>query len=134
MRFLDALRRRAGERTILAVGIAACVAAFPARADSASEAKQLFTSACGTCHTAGKGEPHRQGPNLHGIVGQKAAIRDGFAFSAPLKASDLVWDEATLDRWLENPQALVKGTSMVYRQRDPERRAKLVAYLKSLTE
>jgi cytochrome c len=44
----------------------------------------------------------------------------------------LTWDEATLDRWLTNPSALVPGTKMFFKIDDPQARADIIAYLKEL--
>src|SRR3954452_858133 len=41
---------------------------------------------CATCHTFGKGEPDRVGPNLYGVVGRPKGTEGGFAYSAGLKA------------------------------------------------
>ena len=68
-----------------------------------------------------------------GIVGTKAGDVPGYDFSPALKASGLTWDEATLDKWLENPMKLVPGTRMTYAgQSDPAKRKDLIAYLKTL--
>lgn len=121
-------------------GVAACglgfllTSATYAQDIDLAKARQLFVSACGTCHTAEKGGPNRQGPNVYDIVGKPAAARDGFKFSEPLKSSGFVWDEPTLDRWIEDAQAMRPGTIMAYRQRDAERRKLVIAYLKTLTE
>ena len=45
-----------------------------------------------------------------------------------------MWTEETLDHWIENAQAYVPGTNMMYRQAKPERRQLIIAYLKSLDE
>jgi cytochrome c len=96
-------------------------------------AKRQFLTSCGVCHTAAPGAPHRQGPNLAGILGRKAAtISGGFKYSSVLARSTLIWDEATLDRWIEDAQAMLPGTTMAYRQRDPDKRKAIIAYLKSL--
>jgi len=47
-----------------------------------------------------------------------------------LKGAGITWDEATLDRWLVNPSALVPGTKMFFKIDDPQSRADLIAYLK----
>jgi hypothetical protein len=49
---------------------------------------------------------------------------------ARAEESDLAWDEATLDRWLTNPSALVPGTKMFFKLDDPQARADVIAYLK----
>jgi cytochrome c len=95
-------------------------------------AKRQFLSSCGTCHTVEPGAPNRQGPNLAGVVGRKAATVDGFKYSSALTESRFVWDETTLDRWIEDAQAMLPGTSMLYRQRDPDKRQAIISYLKSI--
>jgi cytochrome c len=55
------------------------------------------------------------GPNLHGIYGSPMGRnRPAFAYSAALRDANGHWDDATLDAWLRNPQALVPGTYMQF--------------------
>jgi cytochrome c len=47
-------------------------------------------------------------------------------------ASGMAWDEATLERFLENPTEFIPGTRMGYAGiKNPQERADLVAYLKN---
>ena len=69
---------------------------------------------------------------MRGVYGRASAQMAGFEYSDALASAHLTWDDATLDRWLSNPTALVPGTVMPYRQRDQEKRAQIIAYLKSL--
>ena len=72
-------------------------------AGGGEEAGQLaFNNACRTCHTVKEGD-NRLGPNLHAIIGRKAGSLPGYSFSSPLAQSGIVWDEANLDRFIENP-------------------------------
>jgi cytochrome c len=43
-----------------------------------------------------------------------------------------VWDENKLEAWRTNPQALIAGAIMPYRQARPEIRSALIAYMKEL--
>ena len=90
---------------------------------------------CRACHSLKADEPDKVGPNLHGLFGAKAAtLRPAFAYSPALKAAGLVWDAATLDRWIENPAAVVPGTRMAYvGLPDAERRRALIAFLETAT-
>ena len=97
-------------------------------------AQKQFVKSCGTCHSAEKGAKHRQGPNLFGILGTKAGDIPDFKFSAGLKASGLIYDEATLDRWIENPKKLVPTTTMSFKQKDIDKRKLVIEYLKTLTD
>jgi cytochrome c len=112
---------------------AACLAACPAGAIDLAAAQKQFLTSCGVCHTAGAGEPHRQGPNLHGVYGRSAGSLPDFRYSEALKAGGWSWTEETLDPWLENAQAEHPGTTMNYRQRDAAKRTLVIEFLKSLS-
>ncbi|SDH53764.1 cytochrome c [Bradyrhizobium sp. Rc2d] len=90
----------------------------------------LFKQQCAVCHTTSLSEPMRQGPPLVKIVGRPAGKLDGFRYSESLAKADFAWDEAKLDAWLANPQAVVPGVVMAYRQVKPETRAAIITYLK----
>ena len=89
---------------------------------------------CRSCHTLEKDGPHLTGPNLHGLIGAQAGVKPGYVFSEPVKSSDVVWNEETLDTWIENPAALIEGSRMVFAGLpSAEDRAALIAYLVSET-
>ena len=55
------------------------------------------------CHSSVAGE-HLTGPSLAHVFKHKAASAEGFRrYSNALEHSALVWDDATLDKWLANP-------------------------------
>ena len=113
----------------LAAGAVFVAAAAPG--PSGGDAKRgagLFAEQCALCH-GGEGG---QGPNLHGVAGRRAGVAPGFGYSAALKKSGLVWDDAHLDRYLTNPQALVPGSLMPARVDDPGQRRDIIAYLHTL--
>jgi len=83
--------------------------------------------ACAACHSIDENDV---GPKHRGVVGRRAGSVAGYGYSAALKGSGITWDEATLDRWLVNPSALVPGTKMFFKIDDPQSRADLIAYLK----
>ena len=70
------------------------------------------------------------GPRHRGVVGRRAGSLEDYSYSAALKGSGLTWDEATLDRWLTNPSALVPGTKMFFKIDDAQSRADIIAFLK----
>jgi hypothetical protein len=74
-----------------------------------------------------------QGPDLVGIIGHRAATGSNFNFTKALVESGLIWDSATLDRFLASPTAAVPGTSMPIPVPSPENRRNLIAYLSTLT-
>ena len=107
-------------------------AQMPLPAPKPPDGATLFKQQCATCHTTSLSEPVRQGPPLVKIVGRPAGKLEGFHYSQGLASADFVWDEARLDAWLTNPQAVIPGVVMVYRQAKPETRAAIIAYLKEL--
>jgi cytochrome c len=82
-----------------------------AAAQEESEGKVAFNNSCRTCHSFKAGD-NRLGPSLHGIVGRKAGTLEGFAFSPSMKASGITWDEANLDKFISDPNAVVSGNKM----------------------
>jgi cytochrome c len=117
--------------TGLAVGIAVAQIALPTTRPL--EGAALFKQQCGTCHTTGLSDPPRQGPPLAKVIGQKAGGVEGFRYSPGFAQADFVWDEGKLDEWLINPQAVIPGAIMTYRQARPEIRAAIITYLKGLS-
>jgi cytochrome c len=107
-------------------------AQMPLPAATPPEGAALFKQQCATCHATTSSEAVRQGPSLFKIVGQPAGKVDGFRYSAGFAKADFAWDDARLDAWLTNPQAMIPGSVMVYRQPKAETRAAIIAYLKEL--
>lgn len=91
-----------------------------------------FRQACAVCHAAGPGMTGGQGPALIGIVGQKAGQVPGASYTKAMLDSGLVWDHATLDRFLANPTTVVPGTNMVVPVPQAAVRRDLIAYLASI--
>ncbi len=58
--------------------------------------------------------------------------RQGFSYSEALKKAGIRWDDANLDRWLTDPDAMVPDTDMAFRLASGEERKAVIAYLKSL--
>lgn len=86
---------------------------------------------CQGCHSLDR---NRVGPMHLGLFGRKAGSVPGFNYSKAMQQSGIVWDETTLDRFLENPRTTVPGTRMTYAGvKDPQERADLIAYLKQAT-
>jgi len=96
-------------------------------------AEAQFKKSCGTCHTVDPNAPPRQGPNLFGVVGRPAGSLAGFKYSPAFLAGKdgIVWDEANIDRWITDPQAMIPGVVMLYKQADPEKRHLVIEFLKT---
>jgi cytochrome c len=91
--------------------------------------KALFAQQCGTCHTLSSAEPIRQGPPLGGVIGRRAGSVPGFHYSPGFAKAGFTWDQAHLDSWLSDPQAVVPGAVMLYHQADPEKRLQIIEFL-----
>lgn len=93
---------------------------------------QQVYARCAACHAI---EGNRTGPQHCGLFGRRAGAAKGFeGYSKALKASAIVWDERTLDRFLKDPPATVPGTAMGYAGvKDDAERAALIAWLRQAT-
>jgi cytochrome c len=92
----------------------------------------LFKQQCATCHSTNLSDAPRQGPTLVRIVGRQAGKVEGFHYSPGLAQGGFSWDESRLDAWLSDPQAVIPGAIMTYRQTRAETRAAIITYLKGL--
>ena len=113
-----------------AVVAAVLLAASSAQAaGDATRGRAAYETRCGACHSP---QAARVGPRHAGVLGRRAGSVDGYDYSPALKASRLVWDAASLDRWLADPEAVIPGQRMGYRLDDAAARADIVAYLATL--
>lgn len=112
------------------------VAALPAPYNSGDPvAGQDKFAQCRSCHAIVKGAPNLTGPNLWGVFGQKAGEVPGFTFSDGLKNAGLTLDAPTLDKWIENPRALVPDTKMTFNGiKDPKDRQDVIAFIATQTD
>jgi cytochrome c len=120
----------------LVIGVACAlfavgVLASGARAEGDPARGKIDFKLCAACHSVEPGE-NGIGPSLHSIVGRKAASLPDFNYSSAMKRSTIVWDEATLGKFLTDPSATVPGTKMIFAGvKDPQQLDDLIAYLKA---
>jgi cytochrome c len=106
----------------------------PLLAKADAKRGQQIAKKCIQCHTFDAGGPQRIGPNLHGIVNQKAGQKTGFPYSKDLLCKDITWTPETLNLLLHKPRALIPGTRMSFAGLSKaEDRADVIAYLQSLS-
>jgi cytochrome c len=117
---------------LLAIPLLAFICS-PAVAADAAKGEQVF-KVCAACHAVGPNAKNKVGPELNGVVGRKWGAVEGFNYSGDLaegKTAGKVWDEATLDKYLENPKAVAPKGKMPYAGlKDATKRGDLIAYLK----
>jgi cytochrome c len=105
------------------------IAAEPLHGDPAHGEK--IYERCMACHSLDR---DRTGPHHKGVVGRHVASVPGFHYSPAMQKAGkagMVWDEATLNKFLENPTKFIPGTRMTYAGvKDAQERADLIAYLK----
>lgn len=122
---------------IAAVGLAALIGAAhwalaQGKPPDTGDGQLAFNNACRTCHTLREGD-NRLGPNLHKVVGRKAGSVPGYGYSSAMQGADLVWDKASLDRFIATPDEVIPGHNMKPYGgiASAEERAKIVAYLEA---
>jgi cytochrome c len=115
--------------TLMAIGV--LVAPANAAGDP-NRGAQLYR-ACAACHSL---EPDRNmtGPSLAGVWGRKAGTLASFPrYSPAVKGSDVVWNEQTLDSWLQDPAHFIPGNRMTFPGiKEAQARSDLIAYLKAV--
>jgi cytochrome c len=94
---------------------------------------------CRACHLVGEGAKDTVGPHLNGVIGRKAGTSETYkTYSENMKelgGKGLAWDDANLDKYLENPKALVPQGKMAFPGlKDKADRDDVIAYLKQYTK
>jgi cytochrome c len=121
-------------RTLWKLATAAMAAGFALIGASSSkpdpgEGRALFERRCTGCHAL---DSLKAAPPLRGVFGRPAGRNRQFPYSDALKNAPVAWDEATLDRWLTDPDSVAPGNDMAFRLEKASERADIIAYLKQL--
>jgi cytochrome c len=71
---------------------------------------------------------------LHAIIGRKAGPLPNYRYSSALKEAGFTWDEETLDRFVANPEEMMRGNKMkpYGGMASAHSRADVIAFLRSL--
>ncbi|WP_417233173.1 c-type cytochrome [Brevundimonas sp.] len=105
----------------------------PPPAPSATDPGARAFQRCAACHSLQATASADIGPNLKGVFGRRAGAVSGFAYSDAMRAAGrrgMVWDAATLDRFLADPEAALPGTTMPYQGGTTAERAAVIAWLR----
>ena len=118
---------------VLGLGGLLAAGAAVAATDAAAARGQQVYARCMACHAI---EANRTGPQHCGVFGRRAGTAPGFdGYSKAMRDSGVVWNERTLDRFLQNPMQAVPGTTMGYAGvKDAAERADLIAWLREATQ
>ena len=121
--------------TALAVWISLAFASQGFAAEGNPARGQRIFGACAACHSL-QPDQNMTGPSLAGMWNRKAGNLPSFSrYSPALKSANIVWNDKTLDEWIENPQHLVPGNQMTFAGiKEPQPRADLLAFLKQATQ
>ncbi len=136
-------------KNILVGTAAACLIALTsasAFADGDAEKGKKVYNKCKVCHSFELGK-NGQGPSLHGIFGRTAGTEEGFKFSDAMKASGIVWNEETIEAYVENPKTYIPKNKMTFpgikskkshsdkkKAKKAKQRADLIAYIKKMAQ
>ena len=97
---------------------------------------------CKACHSVEAGRTKPAGPNLLGLFGRQAGTADYRFSTSMIEAGEagLVWTPELVDAYITDPKAFLKETldttrvrnKMVFKLKDEDERADVIAYLMSL--
>jgi cytochrome c len=121
-------------RAVLCALLASVAAGRAFAAGDAQRGARLF-QACAACHSIAEDE-HLTGPSLAHVWNRKAGTAPGFQrYSDPLKRAAVTWNEATLHKWLADPEGFVHGTRMTFPGiKQKKDRDDVIAYLHAVSE
>lgn len=113
-------------------------AASPALADGDVARGERVFDRCYACHSVDPAEAGLPGPNLHGVIGRRAASLPDFDYSPALRAkgaAGLRWTAAAIDAYLADPAAFVPDGRMAVNGLPAARdRADVIAYIRHAGE
>ncbi len=123
---------RVSAAAAIAIGLLAAPLAGAATDAAALRRGEQIYERCAACHSI---EGNRTGPQHCGLFGRRAGTAPGYdGYSPAMRNSGIVWNERTLDRFLQDPTKMVPGTAMGYAGiQDARERADLIAWLHEAT-
>ncbi|MGC1458436.1 MAG: cytochrome c family protein [Steroidobacteraceae bacterium] len=115
--------------------IAALALCGQAHAANPSHGEEIFKITCAACHVAERDASRadlatRVGPNLWGVIGRKAGIYKGYAYSYAMRTSGIIWTDQQLGRYIAAPQKTVPNVRMNFMGlKNPNDIQDVIAYL-----
>lgn len=112
--------------------VSPCLATEVSGRGDVGRGTEVFSRNCAVCHSVIAGL-HKVGPSLAGVFGRQAGAVPFFTNYRALRDLDVVWDEQSLDAWLADPQGFTgRPSAMTVKLAEPQARADVIAYLKTL--
>lgn len=107
---------------------------MPLMATADVAAGQAQIKKCTACHTFEQGGKNGVGPNQWALVGSHHGHNPDYAYSEAIKAKhNEIWTEQALSDFITNPKKAIPGNKMSFAGiKNPQDRANLIAYLKTL--
>jgi cytochrome c len=117
---------------LLAVTSSATVLVAAPNAARADDGPTEFSDNCAVCHATEPGV-NKLGPSLAGVVGRPSGSLKDFPYSDAMQKAGVTWTKLVLDKYLTDPQAMVKGTKMLFPGlKSAKDRKTLIDYLATL--
>ena len=94
--------------TLTALALLALAAQASAAEGNPARGQRVF-GACAACHSL-QPDQNMTGPSLADVWNRKAGSLASFSrYSPALKSANIVWNDKTLDEWINDPQHVVPG-------------------------
>lgn len=119
-----------GAFIVLVIALAPSFSVAVTQEGDASRGHQLFDRRCGGCHST---DNDKEGPRLRGVYARKAGTVSTFKYSDAVAKSGVTWDDASLDKWLTDPDKFIPDADMDFHLEKADERADVIAYLKQLS-
>ena len=101
---------------------------------SAADGAKVFKK-CLTCHSIGKGDPNKIGPNIFGVLNRKAGSISDYKYSKAMVAYGKVWSFEEMNGFLTKPKDWIKGTKMSFAGlKNAKDRAAVILYMNKNTD
>jgi cytochrome c len=112
--------------------LAALALVAVASSAKADDGPTVFNDNCAVCHSTEEGID-KLGPSLAGVVGRSSASLKEYPYSDAMQKAGVTWTKIVLDKYLADPQAMVKGTKMLFAGiKNAKDRKTLIDYLATL--
>ena len=101
---------------------------------SAADGAKVFKK-CLTCHSIGKGDPNKIGPNIFGVLNRKAGSISDYKYSKAMTAHGKTWSFEEMNSFLIKPKDWIKGTKMSFAGlKNANDRAAVILYMNENTD